>query len=150
MMKWLSQHAATVEAGAAAIMALIALAALIGVKYQLDATDSLQRSQSARDAYRSHLALATTKSEFAKPHDACELASGENAGAYTAFVDHLLYSAEQMLQVEPGWEATFKEALVPHAPYMCSANAPTGSTIEMLEFLKEFKKSSCKVDVACR
>lgn len=148
-MSWLSRHAGAIEACAASVTALVAVAALIGIKYQLDATDVSQRSQSARDAYRSHLALASAHPEFAKPMDACELSSGAKAGSYSAFVDHLLYSAEQMLAVEEGWKTTFSDALEPHAAYMCSKTVPDWSTPEMGLFLAEFEGAYCaNIDVA--
>ena len=99
-MKWLSANASVVEAIAALITAAIAVLALVGVKYQLDAAEDLQRAQSARDAYRSHLVLAVNNPKLASPKDACSLSEGEDLAAYSAFVDHLLYSAEQMLEVE--------------------------------------------------
>ncbi|MCZ4273828.1 hypothetical protein [Maritalea porphyrae] len=148
-MNWFSRHANLIEAGAAAITALVALAALIGVKVQLDATDLQQRTQSARDAYRSHLALASTSPDFASPTAACQLLSSNNAGAYAAFVDHLLYSAEQMLEVEPGWEDTFVQALLPHSEYMCSEIAPTGSTLETKRLLSGFKAQYCTNVIPC-
>jgi hypothetical protein len=100
-MRWLSCHAPSVEAVAATVTALVAVAALIGVKFQLDEADRLQKAQSAREA---HLALAATLPQFAQPGDACQLIQSDQAGAYSAFVDHLLYSAEQMLEVSEGWE----------------------------------------------
>lgn len=148
-MNWWSRNAGAIEALAATITAIVAVIALVGVKYQLDAADDLQRSQSARDAYRSHLALASTQSEFAKPSDACVLISGPDAGAYMAFVDHLLYSAEQMLDVEEGWNATFAEALAPHAAYMCSKGAPSWSTSEMASFLETFESNYCVKSIGC-
>lgn len=148
-MNWWSRQAGAIEAFASTITAIVAVVALIGVKYQLDAADGLQRSQSARDAYRSHLALASTQPEFAKPENACLLISGEKAGSYTAFVDHLLYSAEQMLEVEDGWRSTFTEALEPHSAYMCSKNAPSWNTPEMTSFLDEFEENHCAISIAC-
>lgn len=150
MKAWFSRNAASIEAAAAAITACVAVVALIGVKVQLDAADNLQRSQSARDAYRSHLVLATTQPRFARPDDGCNLLAGDEAGAYVAFVDHLLYSAEQMLDTEPGWETTFTDALQPHSAYMCSAEAPAGSTPEMADFLTQFKETSCAGSVPCQ
>jgi len=55
------------------MIAVVAVAALVGIKLQLDATDHLQRTQIARDAYRAHLALATTHPDFARPADGCAL-----------------------------------------------------------------------------
>ena len=51
-----------------------------------------------------------------------------DGGAYVAFIDHLLYSAEQMLEVSEGWEPTFLEQFAPHTDYVCSPIGPTGDT----------------------
>lgn len=147
-MNWFSRNAETIEAVAAVFTALVALGALIAVKYQLDAADLQQRAQSAREAYRGHLALAVATPQFAKPADACALSSGREAGSYTAFVDHLLYSAEQMLSVEPGWEATFNEALSPHASYFCS-DVATDYTPELNRLLQQFRGRQCSQVKAC-
>ena len=149
-MKWLSANASVVEAIAALITAAIAVLALVGVKYQLDAADDLQRAQSARDAYRSHLVLAVNNPKLASPKDACSLSEGEESAAYSAFVDHLLYSAEQMLEVEPGWETTFSSALEPHAPFLCSPEAPQASSAMLAEFLETFRGDICSKVPACK
>lgn len=119
-MNRLAKHAPVIEAVAAVLTVVLALAALVGVKLQLDAADLTQQRQSARDAYRAHLALSIERPTLAAPADVCALAAGENGPAYSAFVDHLLYAAEQMLAVTDGWQPTFEQALVPHAPYLCS------------------------------
>lgn len=148
-MRWLLRNAPAVEATAAVATVIVAVAALIGVKFQLDAADAVQKAQSARDAYRSHLALGTSHPAYAAPADACELLSGPEAGAYSAFVDHLLYSAEQMLDVEPGWDTTFSDALEPHSTYVCGEDDLRGSTEKMRLFLSEFKNTHCDPSVQC-
>lgn len=148
-MKWFSRNVGSIQAIAAIATTTIALIALVGVKYQLDAADELQRAQSARDSYRSHLALAVGNPKYAIPDDVCSLFAGNERGAYTAFVDHLIYSAEQMLEVEEGWEATFTEALKPHSIYVCSFISDTGQTPKLATFLQEFKTSMCRSKTSC-
>ena len=89
-MSWFNRNAHAIEACAAMLTALVAVAALIGVKVQLDEADRLQREQSAREAYRAHLAMTATLPDFADPQDGCELLASPNGGSYVAFVDHLL------------------------------------------------------------
>ena len=149
-MNWFSKNAGAIEAAAAIATAILALVALIGVKYQLDAADDVQRAQSAREAYRSHLTLGVAHPEYALPEDACGLLNGRQAGSYGSFVDHLLYSAEQMLEVEPGWETTFTEALEPHAAYVCTAESSVGSTERMKVFLDGFREKNCKSSPKCQ
>lgn len=148
-MSWLSKHATAIQTASAALTALIALAALIGIKVQLDASDDIQRAQSAREAFRSHLALATGLPAFAAPTDGCVLLASDQGGAYVAFVDHLLYSAEQMLDVQDGWEQTFLEELQPHAAYLCSAEAPHAESDQVTALLDRFRQGACTAQPAC-
>ncbi len=149
-MSWLSRHAQSIEAGAAVVTALVAGAALIGVKFQLDETDRLQKAQSARETYRAHLALAATLPAFAQPDDACQLIQSDRGGAYAAFVDHLLYSAEQMLEVSDGWEDTFLSQLDVHRDYVCSADGPIGETEDTLRLISRFNDLNCPSTPTCQ
>lgn len=148
-MNWWSRNAEAIEAMAATVTAFVAIAALVGIKLQLDEADRLQQSQSARDAYRAHLALAATQSEFARPTDACALIASSQGGAYEAFVDHLLYSAEQMLIADDGWDATFLDALTAHSDYICSTSSPQGQTKETILLLSSFRENSCPSEPTC-
>lgn len=149
-MNWLSRHSAAIQTASAIVVAIAAIAALIGVKMQVDGADRVQREQSAREAYRSHLALATGLPAFAAPQDACALIGSEQEGAYVAFVDHLLYSAEQMLSVSDDWDASFRDELLPHRDYLCSADAPKGDTEEMITLLAQFRDTECVAASACQ
>jgi hypothetical protein len=149
-MSWLSRHAPSVEAVAATMTALVAVAALIGVKFQLDEADRLQKAQSAREAYRSHLALAATLPQLAQPNDACQLIQSDQAGAYASFVDHLLYSAEQMLDVSEGWEETFLTQLAVHGDYICAVDGPVGETEDTVRLILRFKSLSCPALTTCQ
>lgn len=149
-MIWISKNAVSIQAVAAVITAVVALVALIGINYQLDAADEVQRAQSAREAYRSHLALGVANQDYASPSNACDLLNGSRSGSYTSFVDHLLYSAEQMLEVESGWEPTFSDALAPHAAYICTADSSGGNSERMNEFLSQFRKDNCTTSNQCQ
>lgn len=149
-MSWLARHATAIQTASAALTAIVAIAALIGIKVQLDASDQVQRAQSAREAFRSHLALATGLPAFAAPADGCALVASDQGGAYVAFVDHLLYSAEQMLDVQDGWETSFLEELSPHAAYLCSAGAPQGDTEEIADLLAQFRDTTCAAQAICQ
>lgn len=148
-MNWLSRNAPSLEALAAVVTALVAVAALIGVKIQLDETDRIQKAQSAREAYRAHLALAATLPQFSQPSDTCQLIQSDQAGSYIAFVDHLLYSAEQMLVVSDGWDDTFSAHLETHRDYICAADGPVGETEETARLLLRFRELRCKAEPVC-
>ena len=148
-MTWLSRNAPAVEAGAALVTALVAVAALIGVKIQLDEADRLQRAQSAREAYRAHLALAATLPDFARPRDGCGLIVSDRGGAYAAYVDHLIYSAEQMLEVAEGWQDTFLAHLLDHRDYLCAETGPEGETEGTERLLSRFRAMHCADAPTC-
>lgn len=148
-MSWIKQNSKLIEALAASTTALVAVAALIGVKFQLDANEALQKAQSARDAYRAHLTIAITHPNFAQPVNGCALLGTDTGGGYQAFVEHLLYSAEQMLEVEEGWESTFNHHLGLHADYMCSVHGPDGDTFEMIKLLASYRQNHCPSEPKC-
>ncbi|TRW96620.1 hypothetical protein FNJ84_11070 [Paracoccus sp. M683] len=148
-MTWLARHAQSIQAGSAILTAIVALAALIGVKVQLDQADRVQREQSAREAYRAHLSLAASMPDFAQPQDACRLLVSGQGGAYVAFVDHLLYSAEQMLAISEGWQRSFLDELAVHRDYLCMAEGPAGETEEMHALLSQFRNTACPTDPIC-
>ncbi len=148
-MSWLARNAPAIEAASALVTAFVAMAALVGIKFQLDAADKIQKAQSAREAYRSHLALAAATPEFAEPENACTILGGEKAGAYSAFVEHLLYSAEQMLDVEQGWESTFDGALQPHAAYVCVQDRRSVGPDRLDVFIARFKAQNCPTTPSC-
>lgn len=149
-MNWLSKNAEALQALGALATALIALAALVGVKFQLDSADAIQREQSARDAYRSHLALAVAQPQFVTPREICSVLSSGEVSGYYAFVDHLLYSAEQMLELNAEWKVTFLEELEPHKAYICSVDGPQGATENVAELLTEFRRASCTGNAICQ
>jgi len=148
-MSWLSRNAEQIEAVAATVTALVAVAALVGVKLQIDEAERLQQDQSARDAYRAHLALAATLPQFNDPGATCGVLASDQAGAYVAFVDHLLYSAEQMLAVGEGWETTFLDELTTHQDYICAPFGPEADTEETQRLLQVFRQTTCIADVQC-
>lgn len=149
-MTWFSRHASAIEALAATVTALVAVGALIGVKLQIDETDRIQQAQSARESFRAHLALAATLPQFAEPADACALLTSDQGGAYRAFVDHLLYSAEQMLVIGDGWETTFLDQLAPHSDYICASAFPSGETSETASLLATFRRTQCPAALTCQ
>ena len=66
------------------------------------------------------MALAVTVPDLAEPADLCAVMTGKQAPAYDAFVSHLLYAAEQMLDQSPEWEPQLRRDLEPHLIYICA------------------------------
>ncbi len=148
-MGWLHKNAQIIEAVAASITACVAIAAFFGVFLQLNEADRIQNTTAARDAYRGHLALATTQPEFASPSDSCTVLASDQGGAYAAFVDHLVYSAELMLDVDPSWDQVFIENLIPHAGYVCASWSGSGGPAALTALLDRFATQHCTPDIAC-
>ena len=65
-MSWWSRNAASVEAIAATVTACVAVAALVGVKRQLDTVEQQQQARSARDAYRAFVDRLLYSAEHAR------------------------------------------------------------------------------------
>ena len=149
MWAWLKRNADAVEAGSAALTAVVAVAALVGVVWQVRAASDIQAQQSARDAYRNHLALAVTVPELAEPKDACALMKGDKAPAYDAYVSHLLYAAEQMLAQSPDWEAQFLHDLEPHRAYLCAYHAEFQTDGALEAMLARFVAEECPATPSC-
>lgn len=118
MLGWIERNNKSISAISAVLTAVLALAALIGIKVQIDGAARIQQEQSARDIYREYLNLSVQKSEFAAP-DYCTIAKSNQLAAYQAYVDYLLYTGEQVLSVDPDWNETIDSALKPHAAYLC-------------------------------
>lgn len=148
-MKWLARNSGAIQATAGVVTALVAVLALIGVKLQLDTADRVQRAQSARDAYRAHLALAITHPGYAEPADSCKATVAPNAAGYVAFVDHLLYAAEQMVEADDNWEETFFDQLSPHSGYLCSDLAPRLPAGSLKALVDRFREHQC-LAATCR
>ena len=61
MRKWLDSRAKAIQALGVIVTMFAALAAVIGVKLQIDANARQQREQSAREIYREYLALSIAR-----------------------------------------------------------------------------------------
>lgn len=118
LITWFDKHGGAVQGIGTIATALIALAALIGVKVQIDSAARTQQEQSARDIYREYLNLSIGKPEFAEP-DFCAIKGSPQEAAYKNYVDYLLYTSEQMLSVSPEWEGALSEHLSAHEQYLC-------------------------------
>ena len=148
-MRWLKENAPSIEALAALITALVAVAALIGVKLQLDANANLQATQSARDIFREHLTLSIANPEFANP-DVCALVTSEQAPAYNAFVEHLLYTSEQILATQSDWDAAIAERIAPHTQYFCTSDDWQGYTTDVSNLISDIRAQHCGSAFSCQ
>lgn len=146
---FLHRHAQILQVGSAVITAVAAVLALIVVPWQIQAADRLQQAQSARDIYRDFLNLTVQKPDVAAT-DLCKAPDRQLRVAYEAYVDHLLYTAEQVLAVSKEWRLPMQTQVDRHRAYLC-----TWDEAEMQAFsdpvieLIEATRASCAKTTAC-
>jgi hypothetical protein len=149
MKRWLEAHAKALQALGALVTMLAAVAALIGVKVQIDASARQAREQSARDIYREFLNLSIARPELADP-DYCALQGSAQEGAYENYLEYALYTAEQLHDVSPEWDATMLDHLAPHRTALCSGGDWGDDTPGVRALVAQFKARECKAVVeAC-
>ncbi|NKX44064.1 hypothetical protein [Roseicyclus persicicus] len=120
MQGWLERHAPVIQAGSAVAMAAAALAAAVFVPMQIAANERTAREQAAREIYREFLNISIQRAEFARS-DVCLPDDPVQRAAYESYVDYLLYTAEQVLDLSAeDWEPTIAARLAPHQAYLCS------------------------------
>lgn len=143
MKKWLESRAKALQALAAIVTICAAVAALVGVKVQIDANARQQREQSARDIYREYLNLSISKPEFSNP-DYCAIQGTANEGAYEDYVEYLLYTSEQVLTAMPDWEPTLSARLIPHKELLCGEADWSEETPAVRAMIGRFKTKQCR------
>lgn len=147
-MTLLKRHADAIQAAASIVTAAMAVLAVVGVLAKMRAADATSRAQTAREAYAAHLALAAAMPDFAAPADTCTLLASTKGPEYEAYVGHLLYAAELMVEAETGWADTFQAALEPHAGLICR-DGGAGETDEMAALLNGFRSEVCPAVPPC-
>lgn len=143
MWSWISQRAAAVQAVMATLTFAVALLALLGVKWQIDASERLQQEQSARNIYREFLSLSISRPELVEPGDVCSLASAQRA-AYESYVEYLLYTAEQAIRADASWKPVFTERLKGHEQYVCALSDLTTYEAQVRTLISAFKTQACQ------
>ncbi len=139
---WLSRHAAAIQSVGTLITAIIAIAALVGVKWQIDASARIQQEQSARDIYREFLNISISKPEFARPNY-CVIKGTPAEPAYEAYVDYMLYTTEQLMATAPDWEPVLESYLHDHRDYLCLSADWSGNTDAVARLIENFRAASC-------
>jgi hypothetical protein len=143
MKKWLESRAKALQAMGAIVTMIAAVAALIGVKVQIDANARQQREQSARDIYREYLNLSIAKPEFSNP-DYCAIEGTPAEAAYEDYVEYLLYTSEQVLAAMPDWEPTLTSRLEPHRELLCSESDWSSEVPQVQSMIRRFRAKQCK------
>ncbi len=142
LVRFLDAHAGAIQAVAAAFTVLVALGALAGVKLQIDASERVQREQSARDIYREFLNLSITQPDLASPNY-CAIIGTTREAAYENYVEYLLYTAEQTLAADDSWEPTVTAGLAKHAAFLCASDDWSSYSDDVRRMVMAFKTDGC-------
>ena len=149
MWSWIKANASALEAIGVVLTALVALVALVGVKYQVDATAKLQQAQTAREIYREFPAISIQKPELAVA-DYCEIRNAKQRTAYEHYVEYMLYTAEQVIEMDSDWQAPMSETIRQHSKYICalsdwaSYSAPVVRLVNQLREQGYCKRAKCE------
>ena len=135
MWNWFSRNAQ-------ALGALFSALALLGVLYQVYASEKIQQAQSARDIYREFVALTINKPELASFQWSPNLPEKDRA-AYEAYVEYLLYTSEQVISVDASWRASMQNWLEDHSAFLCGKSDLSGYTPGVEELVLEIKAQEC-------
>ena len=130
MRNWLTRNAEALGALGAIATAFAALTALVVIPYQVGQADRIQRDQTAREIYREFLNLTVQKPELANA-DYCTLKDETHRTAYSAYVEYLLYTAEQMIDTSDEWQKPMENYLAEHKSYLCSLAAHDSELVEI-------------------
>ena len=148
MRNWLSRNAEPPKAVRAIATAFAALTALVVIPYQVAQADRIQRDQTAREIYREFLNLTVQKPELAIA-DYCALTDPKEQTAYAAYVEYLLYTAEQMIDTSPDWRTPMANYLGDHMKYLCSEGIWDAQSPEIKDLVAELALT-CKPENQCR
>lgn len=147
LIAWFDTHGNALQGIGSMVTVMLAAGALIGVKVQIDAAARIQQEQSARDIYREFLNLSISKPEFADP-DYCAIKGGPQDAAYQNYVEYLLYTSEQMLDVLPEWEPALLGQLDVHNQFICGTSEWSGYSAPVQRLIKDVQAKSCTKAVA--
>jgi len=147
MWDWLRRNAEPLEAAGALVTAAAALVAITVIPWQIAAADRIGRDQTAREIYREFLNLTAQKPDLAAA-DYCALPEGRERVAYTAYVEYLLYTTEQMIDTDPSWRGPMESYLSGHMAYLCS-NEDWASLSEDVYGIVQGLKAGCGQVAAC-
>lgn len=148
MMDWLNRNAGALQGSMAVLTVLIALLAVIGVTWQIDAAERLQKQQSARNIYREFLSLSISRPEFSDP-DFCALKGTPQEAAYENYVEYLLYTAEQVIEANADWEPVFEGLIRQHKEYVCQSTDWSGFSPDVQDLVKKFRLNGCGQIATC-
>ena len=148
MLGWLKKHSEALNGLGGLATAFATVTALIVIPYQIAQSDRIQRDQTAREIYREFLSLTVQKPDLANA-DFCVLKDSNRITSYAAYVEYLLYTAEQMIDTSPDWLSTMASYLEDHMAYLCSAGVWDAQSPDIKDLMAELALT-CKSDTTCK
>lgn len=147
-MNWLNKHSHALQALGALMTAVVAIAALIGVKWQLDSQERVAQSQLALETYRSFIALSIAHPQYSDPGMCPEFSAAESV-AYGDYLEYLLYTAEQVTASDDAWVTTFEGALEPHLATLCATADWGGYDPIVQSIIQRTRTANCGMMPEC-
>jgi hypothetical protein len=147
VLDWLRRNSAALEALGGIATAFAALTALVVIPYQIAQADRIQRDQTAREIYREFLNLTVQKPDLANA-DYCALTDEGQKTAYAAYVEYLIYTAEQMIDTSPDWRAPMASYLGDHMAYLCSQSVWDAQSADIKDLIAELALT-CSAESRC-
>ena len=147
-MSWLVRHAPAIQSLAALVTMIVAVLALLGVKLQIDANAQIQAHQSARAIYRGFLEISIANPDLTQP-DACAGTTRAQSPSYDAYLDHLLYTSEQVISIHPDWGPVMEHWLNRHAHELCQMDDFDTVTTDMADLITGIQNDICPAPLNC-
>ena len=113
-----SRRSDRVQTAAAVATALTAAAALVLIPMQRAEAERVQREQAAREIYREFLNLTVARPELAAT-DYCAVADDTERLRYQAYVEYLVHTGEQVVEISDDCALSVRGWLEDHGPYLC-------------------------------
>jgi Tfp pilus assembly protein PilV len=148
MMGWLNRNGEGLQAFGAILTAVLALIALIGVKVQIDSAARQQQAQSARDIYREFLNLSIQNPRLADP-DYCGLSTSSEKNGYFNFVAYMLYTSEQVLEMDAEWQPVVADLFETHGAAICTITDLETYSPAVSARIIAFQANSCSTPIDC-
>ncbi|WP_371223730.1 hypothetical protein [Roseovarius sp. 2305UL8-3] len=127
---------------------MIALLALVGVKLQIDSATELADQHSAREIYRGFLQLSIENPQHAQPQSCTGITGPDNPG-YEAYLDYLLYTAEQVIALDPAWDPVMENWLQRHSRQLCSIDDLGVDTPQVAALITRLRDQHCADAPVC-
>ena len=144
MRDWLERNAQPLQAIGALATAMAAVTAVIVVPYQVSQADQIQRDQTAREIYREYLNITIqnpglAEADYCLLSDDADTTRNQNvsATAYSAYVDYLIYTTEQMVDTSAEWRAPMAGYLGQHMGYLCASESPASRDPDVRDLLAD-------------